>query len=487
VEQIAGGQFPLVLQAQNFSVAYKWHEAYHEYFCATGGRFPSCHGSDNVGDYDYIPGIGLLNTTVTLAFEFNSTTKTYDIKVKNTSGKAANVSANIPGRSVIQNEDTGCFTAKVSDATAAAVSTINFEKAIAAVIPPLLKSIAGSGDLTPDIHYDFGLGDSGLTFPADNKGIKIGVTGKVRYKDQEYPGAPPPPVPVPPPPLDANHVNVYVSDYEINALHWAYFQAGLLNITITPSQLPDPDVLKVKTYVGLIPELKPYAAFAMNATVSPKEPPVAKFQEVYEFTTDAMALLNQQLPSDVYQMILNIEGNGYVSKEDLEGDLAALEVPTQWNETIERATKAMGMVTRQDIKFTLIIQNGAPQQPDIVFSVIRTDILTNLGLGITNNAQTMKYRFKKVKSEATFISSTIPRFPGNKFADIIWPIAGEMRYSETLNKLGDIGVPIPIMQGFRFLFDNAKLSIQSGFVSILAEVTYKTAAEELALAAAGRG
>src|SRR5262249_45481488 len=154
------------------------------------------------------------------------------------------------------------------------------------------------------------------------KGIKIGVTGKVRYRGEEYTGQTPPTLPVPPPPLDQNHMQVYVSDYEINALQWAYFRAGLLTTLVTPSQLPDPDVLKVKTYVRTIQALKPYQPFSMNALVEPLQAPVAAFAEVYQFTTDAMATLHQQLPSDVYQRILGMEGDGYSSWDDV---VAALE------------------------------------------------------------------------------------------------------------------------------------------------------------------
>ncbi|WP_275575200.1 hypothetical protein [Methylocucumis oryzae] len=39
--------------------------------------------------------------------------------------------------------------------------------------------------------------------------------------------------------------------------------------------------------------------------------------------------------------------------------------------------------------------------------------------------------------------------------------------------LGATGVPLPIMQNFQFDFSNAELSVQTGYVSILANVVYK--------------
>jgi hypothetical protein len=488
IVQNPGGKFALTLKAANFTANYKWHESYHNTYCLYSNRGSNCSSTDPTADYDYGPVIGLLTAQVTLGFEFDPGTKTYEIKVVSSSGQSANITPNIPSRSVVQNQDQGCFTSKVNDATAQAVSSINFGGAIAQLIPPLLKSIPGSGKLANDIYYDFGLGESGIEFPADNKGLKIGVTGKVRYRDQEYPGTPPPALPLPPPPLDQNHLQVYVSAYELNALHWAYWKAGLLNTVVTPSDLPDPDVLKAKTYITMIPSFKPYAPFSMQAMVVPLEAPMAGFQEVYQFSKSAMESLSKQIPSDVYVQIQGLEGDGYATRADLEEALTEAQVPAQWFDAVRNTTKGMGMVAVQNIQFTLTIQNGAPQQPNVVFSVKRTDVLDNLTLGTSGDAQTMKYGFRKVKSAATFVSSTVPKFESKTFGDIIWPIAGEPRYSQTLIAMGQTGVPIPIMSGFHFLFDKATLSIQEGYVSILAQVTFKTNAKDAEVGhSAGRG
>jgi hypothetical protein len=133
----------------------------------------------------------------------------------------------------------------------------------------------------------------------------------------------------------------------------------------------------------------------------------------------------------------------------------------------------MGMVVRHSLEFTLTIQNGAPSPPNLVFDLARTDVLQNLSLGATGNAQTLKYDFKKVDATATFVSTTIPRFDAKDFGTTIWPIVGEPRYDEELTKIGHgTGVPLPIMQGFHFLFEQAQLSIQDGYVSILAQVQF---------------
>ncbi|MDQ5824923.1 MAG: hypothetical protein M3441_12065 [Chloroflexota bacterium] len=473
IAQQAGGKFLLNLLSSNFTTNYSWYETYHEVFCTSSDRGPICNDLNNKGTYSYSPSVGKLTTSVVLAFVYNAGTKGYDVNVLSSSGNAENISPNIPARSVIQNEDHGCFTSQVSDTTAKAVSSIDFSGPLAQVIPPMLRSIPGSGHLTSDIVYDFGLGDSGLNFPGDS-GLQIGVTGNVTYKGTPYPGTPPTALPLPPVPTD-HHLQTYVSDYELNALHWAYFQAGLLDTTVNPSDLPNPDVLKVKTYVTAIPAFKPYASYAMQAHIVPRQPPTITSQQVYIFSTTAKSLLQQQLPASVYQQITGLEGNVYVSQADLESDLAGAEVAQGYYATIEKATLAVGMVVAHDLQFTLTIQNGAPpqQQPNLVFDLVRTDVLQDLGLGISGTAQTLQYAFTPVKYAATFVSTTVPGFDKRSFGDLIWPVVGEQGYDKTLQEMGKTGVPLPIMSGFQFLFNDAQLSIQQGYVSILAKVQFK--------------
>jgi hypothetical protein len=168
-----------------------------------------------------------------------------------------------------------------------------------------------------------------------------------------------------------------------------------------------------------------------------------------------------------------IEGDAYVLQADLEEALTEATVPETYFPTIEKAARAMGMAVTQNLRFTITIQNGAPQQPNLVFDVARTDVLQNLGLGISGTAQTLKYSFNHVKYTATFVSTTVPGFNKADFGTLIWPVVGESQYSQALQAMGQTGVPLPIMSGFQFLFDQAQVSIQQGYVSVLANVQFK--------------
>jgi len=472
----SGSQFALTLNAGNFTADYTWTESYHAWTCYTGGEFPSCNSRD-VKDkvYNYSPKIGNLAVQVTTAFQYQQSTNSWTITTVSSSATSTDVAANIPGGSVIQNEDTGCFTSQVSDATAKSISTIDFGSAINTVVPPLLKSIPASGDLGNDIVFEWGLGDSGLTFPS-NSGISVGITGRVSYKGTFYQGAAPPALPIPPipAPTASHYLQTYVSDYEVNALQWAFHQAGLLNSVATPGTIPDPDALKVRTYAQFIGALKPYIAFNMQADIKPQIAPTSHFQQVWMFNQANVTALKAQVPLNVWEILnTGMVGNYYITLQAVESDLATYGVDQSYFATIERGVSAMGMVNDSTIQLVLTILSTAQPQPTLTFNVTRTDILTDLALGLSGKAQTMQFGFVKVNSRATFVSSTIPNFPGDQMA-MIWGTVGDPNYSQTMAAMGKKGVPLPIMSGFQFLFDKAELSIQQGFVSIKSQVQYKT-------------
>jgi hypothetical protein len=269
---------------------------------------------------------------------------------------------------------------------------------------------------------------------------------------------------------------MYVSNYEVDALNWCYYKAGKLNLTVQPQDLPDPSALNVSTYTTFEPALLPYSAFVMFAYVSPNAAPITSFQVVYVYTAEAMALLKQQLPANIYQLILELPSSAYLSQSDLETFLTKATVPAEYFAAIEDAGKTTAMVVKQDMSFTLRIQNGQPQQPEIKFSVQRADVLTNLQLGLShNNTQSLQFAFANASNEATFISSSIPNFDGTMFGKVVWPVTAEPQYALALQGLGKTGVPLPIMQGFQFVFDQAQLSLQEGYVSILANVEFQAA------------
>ncbi|MDX1383818.1 MAG: hypothetical protein R3190_09270, partial [Thermoanaerobaculia bacterium] len=272
----AGSQFDLKLVAGSFSASYGWREKYHVYTCFSGGRVgPICSGSDEDNSFPYGPAFGSLTVDLTLGFEFDAASKSYAISVVSAAAVPANISPNIPGKSALNGQESdGCLKTKVSDATADSLAKIDFKALIDPLFPPLLASIPASGELTENVGFAFDLGGSGLVFPGasgGHDGIQIGVTGVASYKGKAYDATPAPDLPLPAVPVDSDdhHLNVYVSDWAVNGLNWAYFEDGKLKVVVQPSDLPNPDALKVKTYASWIPAFKQYGNAAMTATITP--------------------------------------------------------------------------------------------------------------------------------------------------------------------------------------------------------------------------
>ena len=468
--------FTLNFNANNFSAFYNWLENFHykHHYVEMDGKIPvwKVAEGDSSNPYSYQP---LMNLTAAIIVQFLYENSNWDVTVYGTSADGKVTQDNIPSNSILNGQDNSCAGSHIDGATQQAIDAIDFATPVNNLIKGIIKTIPGSGNLGSGIIYDFSLGDSGLKFP-NNDGIQMGVKGGASYNGTAFSGVTPPslPMPVPPADTDSHHLNMYVSNYEVDALHWAFWKAGKLNVVVNPADLHDPGALKVATYVNLEKSLKPFQAFAMQAQISPTAAPVTTFQLVWEFTAAALSTLQKQLPPNVYNLLSGLQGNAYTSKSALEQDLTGATIPNSYFPAIEKATQAMGMVVTSNLNFDLIIENQQPNPPDIKFSLARTDILTKLGLGIGgNNAQTLQYDFLNVNFNATFISSTVPGFQGATFGNIVFPIAGEPRYAEVLAEMGKTGAPLPIMADFQFDFTSAQVSIQESYVSILASVLYK--------------
>ena len=475
--------FNVNMQALNFQAQYNWVETFHYIHTYITIPFGSPVWHHDPGDssnrFSYSPGFGQLDVAIVIQFSFNKDKNQWEFTVQKAMPNASNISANIPGASILQDQDYSCTKNHVDDATAQTIDAIDFATPVNQSLSGIVQTIPGSGNLGNGIVYDFSTGDSGVVFP-NNKGIQIGVKGGASYQGASFPPdtGKPLALPLPPGDDDAHHLVMYVSNYEVDALNWAFFKADKLNAVVNADDLKnDSYVLKVKTYVQSCPELKPYSTRAMQAQITPHAAPTTSFQVVYQLTAAVMAALKSSgsLPTDTYNNLNGLQGNNYVSVESLETDLSASGIEQKYFSTIEQAARNMGMVVTHNIDYTLIIQDFQPTQPTIVFNVQRTDILSNPALGLggdKNQAQTLQFDFINVSWASTFVSSSIPKLNAAAFSGL-WLNAGEPQYDKLMADLGKNGVPLPIMSGFQFDFDNAQVSVQENYISILANVMYK--------------
>lgn len=485
--QQTDAKFQLTITSGSLSTQYTWKETYQEQDChfnVGSGGWQCGDWYNNGNSFPYSPGVNGLTATINFHFQFDN--NKWVLPVDSVTAQA-NVSANIPANSIVGSQSNEpCIGSAVTGTVSASLDAVDLSTPIQNSIGSCLTSIPASGQLTPDIIFAFGLGDSPLTFP-NSKGLTVGVTGISTYKGQTYAGTPPTNLPVPAVPTDGHHLYMYVSDYVLNGLYWAFFMDGKLNTIVTSNTYPDdPDILKVKTYTSKIPSLKPYATRAMDAIVSAKAAPTVNFQTVYIFSASAMQNLQTLLPGNICNDISGLANNAYTSMADVESDLTASGVPNSNNyfSIIEGATRTMGAVVTHDIRFKMVIidvpNHPGEEDPYFQFDVQRTDILpeASLVLGVSGQAQTLGFSFVEVSSSATFDSSNIPKFDGEDFAEAGWPNIGDTQYDTLQTDIGKAGVPLPIIQGFGFLFEGATLNIQQndtcGFISILANVEFKS-------------
>ncbi|MCC7505119.1 MAG: hypothetical protein IT259_07455, partial [Saprospiraceae bacterium] len=444
--------FTLTYQADNFHLRYDWLEQYTE---TDSGSYRG-HSYRNQNNYSkkyaYSPVIGSLTIPIAIQFVFSQANNEWEMNVRPFDlPPIHNLMYNIPGKSILNNQDSSCSGNHANDTTMQMLSNVNLVTTINGLITGTLASIPGSGNLGNGIQFDFSVGDAGLAFP-NNDGIQIAVKGGASYQGTAYDAPPPAPLPLPVPPGDADehHLYLYVSSYEVDALSWAFFKAGQLDLLVQPDQIPNPEALKVKSYVSMESALQPYEAFVMFAQIEQNTAPVTSFQTVYYFDTAVMNQLKTQLPASIDQLIQGLQGNAYVSQTDLDNFLQSATVPASYFSVIADAGKISAMVLTQDLNFTLLIQNGQTDAPNIKFEVKRVDILTDLALGISpSKTQSMQFGFANATNVCTFQSSSIPGFNGDVFAQIVWPVTAEYNYAANLVKLGQEGVPLPIMKGFQ--------------------------------------
>jgi hypothetical protein len=468
------GQFTLTLLASNFQVKYQWHETYDLDFCNILGCSTLNHENNT---YDY--SVGFSQMTITVVFQFVFSKNVWQFNFIRAAVTTTGVSPNIPSGSIVNSqENSGCFSTQVSNATKTAVDTIDLSTPIQALLKPLFQSIPASGNLTPNIAFQFPVGPSGLTFPGNN-GIVAGVTGNVTYKGTAYAGSNPPQLSVPPIPA-SNHLNYYASDYTFSALMWAFFEEGDLVATATPGNIPDPAALNTSNYnnTPLQALYTAYPDMPMTASIKALVAPIVQFKQIYDLTAANIGTLQNQLPPAVYTQLQVLKGSVFMDEPSF---LAALVNALgqanagQYKTVIEGVAQVVGAVVAHSDQVILNVVDAGNTIPVITFNVSQTDVLQGFALGISGTTQTLQFAFQIVSPLTTtqFVSSPIPGINSGDFS-YIWNWVLQPVYGTEVAKIGQAGVALPRIQGFSFLFNKATITLAPGYANVLSDVQYVT-------------
>lgn len=123
---------------------------------------------------------------------------------------------------------------------------------------------------------------------------------------------------------------------------------------------------------------------------------------------------------------------------------------------------------------------GGQPIPAFTVRIDETDFQQNFHLGIgPNNTQTVQFDFQLINGEttATLVSSHISGISVSDFPTV-WNLGMHSAYQNVMQSLGRAGAPLPIMQGFRFLFEQATVAVQApssgqpGYVDVLTDVEF---------------
>jgi len=90
-----------------------------------------------------------------------------------------------------------------------------------------------------------------------------------------------------------------------------------------------------------------------------------------------------------------------------------------------------------------------------------------------NQAQLLTFSLRAASFSATCNGATVPGFKWDEGSSgNFWQSVGERAYDQAMHDIGAKGSPLPIMKGLQFDFASAQLSVQEGYLSILANVKF---------------
>ncbi|HTW09068.1 MAG TPA: hypothetical protein VME46_16285, partial [Acidimicrobiales bacterium] len=474
-------------------VSYTWTESYEE----NDSFYGSVRGGDTGwykdGPTSYPYTITLPEFTITVVLSLAYTDGKYTLTYSSSSVDPGSPAANIPSDSILntqQNTDCG-YSSRISQATENQIDSIDFGPSVQSALAPIFASILETGSLG-NVTFDFSPSDSGVSYPVGG-GIQLGASGDVDSGGTWFSSTQPAPADVALPPVPTGspqpHVAYNAQDYEFDALFWGFFQAKALSTTITSGEISDPAMLETDSYKGtpLAVLQQTYPDDLMTAAVSAIAAPTVVFGTIYQLTSANLALIQQAMGatswSELGPALTSLSGDSFVTQAGFEQNLRNANTGLEpYYAMIEQYAGAPAAVVTQNVQCVLNVVSQGNSIPVITFDVAQEYVLESLGLAIssTGTTQTVTFTFSQpldVAPTATFVSSTFPNVDSINFG-FIW-LTLEANWMRLLSEIGQVGVPLPRIPGFDFLFDQAQLSVvppsggATGYLNVVTNLEYQ--------------
>jgi hypothetical protein len=483
-------QFTISMTVSNLDMDYNWNESFTSQLFTWnrgGMKVPAGQPTPNNNNYGY--SVNLPSLSITAVFKLSVVGGAYELTYVSSSADPGNPQPNIPGASILNQQQATCgYAAHISAATVQQLDNMDYGGCVAAALKPIFASIGQSGSLGP-VQFDFlAPGDSGLAFPGGG-GVQLGAKGTVSVNGSPFPATPPADLALPSIPTGnpAKHAAYYIQDYEVDALFWGFFAAGILKATLAPGDLKDPQALKTETYAGGSLNILPmkYPNAFMTADLTAKAAPTVFFTTIYQFTDASLARIQKDMGSAWAQYsdeISELNPGTYSSQSGLEAQLQAIDPGLMtYAAAIENDTAVTGIIAQHDVRCVLNVLKGGQPVPVITFDVAQTFAMQGLQLGLSSTKTTQSVVFDFIQPsdifpKPTFVSSTLPGVNNADFSDV-WD-ALRPNWQDVFAQVGTAGVPLPRIPGFDFLFDQATVAVNpavagaDGYVAITTDLTY---------------
>jgi hypothetical protein len=470
------GQFEVTVDAPNCSVTYDWVESY------TQTVFPAPpfeNGSKNVGPnkppYSYEQSFTSFNVSVTYALAYSAKDGNYAFTYLACSTSPEGEQATIPSQSVLNDQVSGeCFSSNVSSATENQLENLNYSGTVTGIVNDIMATIPASGELEGGaVTFDFGPSSStALQFP-DNNGVTAGVLGDVSAGGTSYSTVVTPPSDVPVPQLPSGgdapwwDVAYNIQDYQLNALFWGYYQAGMLDTTLTEADFNNgvggpSNPLYTSYYANAGPLKVIYTTYPdqpMQALLTATGPPTVTFQGVYALTPTNVATISMQLSDQgvltpAMSTALTAMGSyGFVYigldafNDFVTTQCAALQ--PYLASIVDPNAETSGIVLSVEVECALSIPDVSGAPTILVWEAAENFILQDVTLGpLDGTVQSLSSTLVGSTDQTltlTPISTTLGTGVSGSLG-AVWAFL-ETPWQEVLQYVATQGVPVPCLEG----------------------------------------
>mgnify|MGYP000198917851 CR=1 FL=1 len=392
-----GAKFDLCFSIKDFSAHYQWLESYHLFWKMTRSGAHKNQVTDKgerLNRYNFSPLFSSLNINAVLKFSYRPPSQSYELEEDAIVGKANTSRHNIPQDSILQVQPRLCFNDEVKSATTKMIEALGFGTYLCTLFNKTFSSIPRSGRLSEDMIFDFSfaneLAGTSLRYQQDDsgdaKGLTLGMSGGMQWVDKTgqahtYEEAPPN-VPNPPIPSDDDifPVNIYISNYGINASLWAYYKSGRFNATLRPEDLKTPQLLHSNTYENIAPLFHYHRRIDMNFDIQPMEAPTTRFRQVFTFSAETMVLLEKKLPADTFDKLQALSGQTLLDLESLSHVLKDSHLNTQQIAMVKDFSTATGLILSHTINFTITMLDDNTSHHKIDYEIELCACITDFTL-----------------------------------------------------------------------------------------------------------